>query len=101
MSSCDAIDALEAAHIVPASEGGRMVRANGLLLRADLHTLFDLNLLGINPSPRTVVVAPRIAATSYKELDGAKLRAALSGSGPATEALEKRWQIYVAENATR
>jgi len=61
ISSCDAIDALEAAHLVPVAEGGRATRKNGLLLRADLHTLFDLNLFGIDPSARRVVLGTRLS----------------------------------------
>lgn len=43
---------LEAAHIVPHSEGTDYRLSNGILLRADLHTLFDLHLLGIDATLR-------------------------------------------------
>ena len=36
-------EALEAAHIVPAHGGRREVLSNGILLRADLHRLYDVN----------------------------------------------------------
>lgn len=39
--------ALEAAHIVPVSAHGNFDAKNGLLLRADIHTLFDRGLLQI------------------------------------------------------
>jgi hypothetical protein len=39
--------ALEAAHIVPVSAHGKFDAKNGLLLRADIHTLFDRGLLHI------------------------------------------------------
>jgi predicted restriction endonuclease len=42
MSQCDAIPALEAAHIIPYKGPETNHISNGLLLRADLHTLFDL-----------------------------------------------------------
>lgn len=39
---------LEAAHIIPHAEGRNYRVTNGLLLRADVHTLFDLYLLSID-----------------------------------------------------
>ena len=41
--------ALEAAHIVPYVEGGPHEVANGLLLRRDLHRLFDLGYMSVTP----------------------------------------------------
>lgn len=41
---------LEAAHIRPVSEAGRHRVDNGLLLRSDIHTLFDKGYLTITPS---------------------------------------------------
>ncbi|MGA8014354.1 MAG: HNH endonuclease [Candidatus Dormiibacterota bacterium] len=40
---------LEAAHIVPYAEGGRHEISNGLLLRSDLHTLFDRGYMTVTP----------------------------------------------------
>ena len=39
--TCESV--LEAAHIVPAHKGGCEVPSNGILLRADIHRLFDTN----------------------------------------------------------
>lgn len=41
-------EALDAAHIIPASSGGAEVIENGILLRADIHRLYDANLFIIN-----------------------------------------------------
>ena len=43
---------LQAAHIVPVSRGGQHRSDNGLLLRSDLHTLFDLGYVTITPDHR-------------------------------------------------
>lgn len=43
---------LEAAHITPHAEGANYSANNGLLLRADIHTLFDLKLLSIDQNMR-------------------------------------------------
>lgn len=40
---------LEAAHILPVSEGGRHQISNWLLLRADLHRLFDEGHVSVTP----------------------------------------------------
>jgi hypothetical protein len=61
---------LEAAHISPFSESLSNDVSNGLLLRADVHTLFDLHLIAIDPSGR-LEVAPQLAETAYAGLDGA------------------------------
>ncbi len=43
---------LEAAHIKPVSEGGSHRIDNGLLLRSDVHTLFDLGYVTVTPGYR-------------------------------------------------
>ena len=52
---------LEAGHIRPYSEGGEHRIDNGLLLRRDLHTLFDRGYLTVTPE-MTVVVSKRLEA---------------------------------------
>lgn len=60
----------EAAHIVPYANNGSSKVTNGLLLRGDLHTLFDLHLLSVDPDRRTVVVAKELQTTKAGELHG-------------------------------
>ena len=43
------LPALEAAHIRPYSEGGEHVTVNGLLLRRDIHSLFDAGYVTVTP----------------------------------------------------
>lgn len=62
ISGCTDIDVLEAAHITRHSETQDYKVANGLLLRADLHTLFDLFLISINPASGIVVVASKLSS---------------------------------------
>lgn len=47
-----ALPALTAAHILPVSQGGEHRLDNGLLLRSDVHTLFDRGYVTITPSYR-------------------------------------------------
>lgn len=73
ISGCDAVAVLEAAHITPYATEHDYSLSNGLLLRADLHTLFDLHLLSIDPDTGSVCMAPSTGA-SYACFNGARLR---------------------------
>lgn len=44
------VPVLEAAHIRPYSDGGKHENANGLLLRSDIHRLFDEGYVTVTPS---------------------------------------------------
>ena len=46
---------LEAAHIRPYSDGGEHVLNNGLLLRSDLHRLFDRGYVSVDASQKLLV----------------------------------------------
>ena len=66
---------LEAAHIEPYDGSKSNNIFNGLLLRADIHTLFDLDLIGINQQGQIVVSTLLIKTTandkgSYAYLNG-------------------------------
>ena len=70
---------LEAAHIKPYSLGGPHEAENGLLLRSDLHTLFDRGYLTIDANQLKVVVSSRIReefenGRDYYHLEGRALR---------------------------
>lgn len=67
ISSCNVEPALEAAHIIPYLGLHTNTTSNGLLLRADLHTLFDLKLITIHPESMKVLVAPELRKTQYGE----------------------------------
>lgn len=59
---------LEAAHIVPYRGIKTNVLPNGLLLRSDVHTLFDLGLISIEPTDRQVRVSSVLQQSPYKAL---------------------------------
>jgi putative restriction endonuclease len=54
ITGCAIADVLEAAHITPYAGSQDNHVSNGLLLRADLHTLFDCGLIAIDPATRRV-----------------------------------------------
>jgi HNH endonuclease len=71
--------ALEAAHIQRYSRGGDHSLSHGLLLRSDLHKLFDLGYLTIEPSTLTIKVSRKIReefenGRDYYALDDRPLR---------------------------
>lgn len=91
VTGCDAEAALEAAHIVPYTGPQSNHVTNGLLLRADIHTLFDLDLIGVDPESMEISVAVELQATVYAELHGRKLSLPASTEIPNQSALVKRW----------
>ena len=50
---------LQAAHILPVSEGGQHRIDNGILLRSDVHTMFDRGYIGVDQEFR-LRVSPRL-----------------------------------------
>ena len=73
ITGCDAEPVLEAAHIIPHAESQSYSISNGLLLRADIHTLFDLFLLSIDPETAEVSLATQLHS-AYSEIVGVHLR---------------------------
>jgi hypothetical protein len=95
VTGCDLVDVLEAAHIWPYRGEQDNHPENGLLLRADIHTLFDLDLLSVEPSDLIVRLAPPLAAVpAYATLEGSKLQ--IARARPAAEPLARRWEMFVA-----
>ncbi|MBW8878689.1 MAG: HNH endonuclease [Acidobacteria bacterium] len=74
ITGCDAVEALEAAHIMPYLGPETNNVQNGLLLRADVHTLFDLGLIAVEAESMKVIIASSLSFTAYRELAGTRLR---------------------------
>ncbi len=97
ITRCDAEDALEAAHIKPYQGDKSDHVTNGLLLRADVHALFDLDLIGIDPGKLTVAIARRLRQTTYSGLEGVKLAHPDEQCDyPNSAALTYRWGQFIA-----
>jgi len=74
LTNCDVEEVLEAAHICGyMGEETNDVR-NGLLLRADLHTLYDRDLFAIEPVSHRLHIAPELANSEYRWLAQCSLR---------------------------
>lgn len=75
ITRCDVKEALEAAHIIPYKGEHTNKLANGVLLRADIHTLFDLGLIAIDTNTMTVILAPTLVGTDYEKFNNLELEA--------------------------
>ncbi|EHH67463.1 HNH endonuclease [Gluconobacter morbifer] len=66
------LEILEAAHINPYNGPETNCTTNGILLRSDIHTLFDLGLLSIDDNFR-ILVSPEITENTYRDLHGQQI----------------------------
>jgi hypothetical protein len=96
VTECRVEALLEAAHITPHAVEPNYRTSNGLLLRADIHTLYDLSLLSIDEFMR-VHLSPALQYSEYKPLDGKRIerRPDQTNDTPATEALRKRHEYFL------
>ncbi|MFC5061140.1 HNH endonuclease signature motif containing protein [Actinomycetospora atypica] len=93
ISGCEVRAVLDAAHIMPYKGTASNVVSNGLLLRTDLHTLLDRDLLAIHPQTGEVHIAQSLQTTEYGGFVG---MTALSGHNLEVrrKALEIAWDRY-------
>ncbi len=93
VTGCAVEAVLEAAHIIPYKGVQTNHVGNGLLLRGDWHTLFDLRLVTVDADTMLLLVSPNLAGTGYDELHGQPLRLPNDPSNwPSKEALKQPQQ---------
>jgi hypothetical protein len=68
ITGCNAADALEAAYIIPYRGKYTHHTSNTLLLRSDVHTLFDLGKIAVDTRTMMVVVSDELMQTNYRLL---------------------------------
>lgn len=86
---------LQAAHIVPYKGPATNSVQNGILLRADIHNLFDLGLLMIDPETLAIGIAEELRGTLFEELEGGTLRLPDKlSSRPSKAALIERLKMF-------
>jgi len=83
-------EVLEACHLAFHAKTGINHSGNGILLRSDIHALFDEGLLDIDSTAMTVVVAPRLKQSDYWQYHGQSLPIRSDGSQILREHLAAR-----------
>ena len=87
---------LEAAHITPYLGSHSNVTGNGLLLRSDLHTLFDLFLISVD-AMGGLLVSARLAKSPYAALAGQPLHQPTAATGrPSKQRLARHRREFMA-----
>jgi ribosomal protein S18 acetylase RimI-like enzyme len=102
VTGCGVIDVLEAAHITP--HLGKLTNhvSNGLLLRADIHTLLDCSMLAIHPETRRIVIGRELMESSYAKLADKRLRPTVAeNQGPSRKCLEGRFTEFLTQRKAR
>ncbi len=94
ISGCSTPEALEAAHIEDYDGPATNQPGNGLLLRADLHSLFDGGLLWIDGNYKARVAA-QVTDPGYRQFEGQKIRLPKQVSDrPSKQALKRHRQQH-------
>ncbi|MDA4690229.1 HNH endonuclease, partial [Enterobacter hormaechei] len=91
VSGCEIVDILEAAHITAYKNDTHNHVSNGLLLRCDMHTLYDLDLFAIEPDSFVIYFAPQIKDKEYVRYHGKKLHVTYKINHGA---LVERWKRF-------
>jgi hypothetical protein len=98
VTGCAVPSALDAAHLDPAGYVSREHVCNAVLLRADLHRLFDANQLGIRPGDGKVHLRGRATTDhAFASLEGRRARlpcGTWSKYRPDAGALERKWKRF-------
>jgi dsRNA-specific ribonuclease len=92
ISGCDIKSILEAAHIAPYRGDKDNHIQNGLILRVDIHRLFDSYMIGINPDNFIIELCPELKNSEYSYLAGKKIE---NGERVSQKALQYRWQYFI------
>lgn len=93
VTGCQVLSVIEAAHIKPYRGLADHHVNNGLLLRADIHTLYDLNRIAIHPDTLKISIHPTLAGSEYRHLEGQDLQVG-NNNRPDINVLGERWKEF-------
>ena len=94
VTGCEVLSVLEAAHINPHANGTDWETDNGLPLRADIHTLFDLRLLSLTPDC-CIQISDQLSGSAYEEFHGKMIHLPLNRDHyPAPAKLAKHYEGF-------
>lgn len=90
---------LQAAHINPYRGKRSQVVNNGLLLRADLHLLFDAHLISVEPDSLVLRLSERLADTDYLRYNHRRVRETIQPEmAPDRNLLDMHYRQFRQEN---
>jgi hypothetical protein len=93
ITGCSVTDVLQAAHIVPYKGEQTNHIQNGILLRSDIHDLFDLFLLSVDPATYLVKISGHLIGSEYSALNGTEVwMPQIESQRPSAAAFE--WHFY-------
>jgi len=99
ITGCNVATVLEAAHIIPYCGPQSDHVCNGLLLRLDLHALFDAYQLSIEPRELKVQLSGGLRVSDYEILEGRELRLPDAvASRPSNEALSRHFREFTSRD---
>lgn len=87
-------EALQAAHIDPYRGANSQIVNNGLLLRADIHILYDANLLSIEPETHILRLSDRLRGSSYRSLADQRISLPTGADAPDDDLLDMRFELF-------
>ncbi len=89
VTGCVTAAALEAAHIRTQKAKDDNNAANGILLRSDIHALFDRFLITLTPDGMRMEVSPELTDPSYASLRTAMVARPQGGPPPSAESIRE------------
>lgn len=96
ISQCNVPAVLEAAHITPYLGTETNNPSNGFILRADIHTLWDLALIAINPNDMKVYISPALEGTQYEIYKDRSIKYSVNiNERPSPKALQFQWESFL------
>lgn len=99
ITGCSVEAILEAAHVTPYLGPNTNALSNGILLRADLHTLWDLGLIAIEPKDMQLWISPSLAGSEYAQYGGLlPFKPATRNEQLAGLALQQHWELATGKN---
>ena len=92
-------EVLQAAHINPYRGKKSQIVSNGILLRADLHLLYDAHLISVEPDSLEVAMSERLAGTAYLQYNKSRLHGPTDQEmAPSRDLLAMHYEQFRQEN---
>jgi putative restriction endonuclease len=99
ITGCNMPSVLEAAHITAYLGPDTNHLTNGLILRSDIHVLWDLGLIAIEPNEMKVYINQILIGSEYEQYNEKIINLNLKEDYfPSNKALESQWNIFLNKN---